>query len=767
MRMRNVLLILILCAASAVSLAQQVSLVLSGGGAKGLAHIGIIKALEENGIPISNVSGTSMGAIVGGLYAMGYTPDEMAAIFKSKDFSNWSQGKIDNVLRYNINDFSWIDSENLSIGFAADKRGIKPKILSSLVPTVGMDLAFDEMFAQANAIAGGDFDKLFVPFRCNASDIVSKKTVYFRRGNLGAAIRASMSFPMYFRPIYIDSVLMFDGGIYNNFLWQEAYRDFKPNVIVGCKVASNSEQPSDDDPVLQVETMIVGATNYDIPDSLGLLIDIPFADVELLDFDKTDTIVQTGYQAAMSILPALKKRITHFVDLQDVNIARAKFRASLPPLNIKQIEVAGLSEKQEAYINRILFGQKEVVSFDKFKRHYYRLMSDRVFVRLYPHLVFDSTLNQFDVSVDATLKRSVDIGAGLGLSSYSGNVGFISGNYSWLSQTSNTLYGNLYFGKFYSSGRATYVKAFPTRIPVSGIVQIVGNHFDYHGGNAIPFFEDVKPAYIIQSEFVGSVGVKFSHTSAANYSLMFSLGEKTDDYYQVDDYYSYDTPDRTRFSFMKGTLRFEKLTLNNKQFATRGRHQVVVFSGYTGEEYHNPGSTATTIFESKKNHAFMSAFVHNESYHRILGRWFWVGLRLDGYWSNQSFFNNYYATILSQNQYSPSPQSNTIFFKNYRTNQYVALGVMPVFDLTRNIHLRVETHYYQPIRVINANADNKAYYGKQLHNRWLVGTGSLVYTTPIGPIAVSVSYYPSNGGKELYFSLSFGYSIFNPRVFDN
>ena len=214
--MRNIFLFILLCVFVEISTAQNISLVLSGGGAKGLAHVGVIKALEENGIPISNVSGTSMGAIVGGLYAMGYTPDEMVQLFKSTDFKNWSNGRIDDALRYNINDFSQSDAENLSIGFAADKRGIKPKIISSYISTVGMDVAFEELCAQANALAGNNFDSLFVPFRCNASDIVEKKMVYFKQGNLSQAIRASMTFPMFFKPIYVDSVLMFDGGIYNN-----------------------------------------------------------------------------------------------------------------------------------------------------------------------------------------------------------------------------------------------------------------------------------------------------------------------------------------------------------------------------------------------------------------------------------------------------------------------------------------------------------------------------------------------------------------------
>lgn len=765
--MRNVLLLSIFCTISIVTLGQTVSLVLSGGGAKGLAHVGVIKALEENGIPISNVSGTSMGAIVGGLYAMGYSPDEMVKLFKSANFNNWSNGRIDDALRYNINDFSQSDAENLSVGFAADTRGIKPKIISSYISTVGMDVAFEELCAQANASAGNNFDSLFVPFRCNASDIVDKKMIYFKRGNLSQAIRASMTFPMFFKPIYVDSVLLFDGGIYNNFLWKEAVVEFNPDFIIGSKVASNSRLPNDEDPLLQLESMIVGATDFSIPDSIGYVVDIPFYDISLLDFEKVDEIVKAGYEAALMQIPYLKSRISSSIELSELNKKRNVFRSKLPKLYIQDISINGLNEKQMRYLDRVVVGKRDTLDFDHLKRSYYRLMSDRVFVRLFPTLTYNPDKGAFNMKIDAKLKRSVDIGAGLSLSSDMGNEGFLSGNYSWLSRTSNTMYGNTYFGKLYSSARLLFINTLPSRMPVSFVTQVVANRMDYHSSNPIPFFEDTKPAFIIQSELFGGFGVRLSHSSAVNSAISASYGEKVDEYYQVENYFSYDIPDKTRFVFIKGNFKLEKLTLNRKQFATRGRQQLVNFSVYSGKEMHTPGTTASTVTKSEHDHSFATVYLHNESYHRVFKRTFWVGFRFDAYWSNQDFFNNYYATILALNQFSPTPHSNAFYFSNYRTNQYLAVGIMPVIDFTKNIHFRMEAYLYQPFRVISADLENKPAYGDKFASSWTIGSASLVYNSPIGPIAASAAYYPSNGGKEFYFSLSFGYSIFNPRVFDN
>jgi NTE family protein len=271
----------------------------------------------------------------------------------------------------------------------------------------------------------------------------------------------------------------------------------------------------------------------------------------------------------------------------------------------------------------------------------------------------------------------------------------------------------------------------------------------------------------VQSELFGGIGLRFSHSSAVSSTIFINYGEKLDEYYQVEKYYSYDTPDKTKFDFIKGTFKIEKLTLNSKQYATRGRNQLLAFSVYSGVENHIPGTTAPSIVKSSSNHLFFTAFVHNESYHRIIGRRFWLGVMFDGYWSNQEFFNNYHATVLSLNQFNPSPHSNSLFFSNYRTNQYFAVGLTPLIDITKNIHIRIEACVYQPVKIIEADLNNKAFYGEEFANRWATGSASVVYRSPIGPMAATVAYYPSNGGKELYFSLTFGYSLFNPRVFDN
>ena len=187
--------------------AQSVGLVLSGGGAKGLYHIGVIQALEENEIPIDYVAGTSMGSIIAALYAAGYSPEEMRAIVDSGQVREWVSGRIDSryasyyrqmqdqpsmlTLRLNLRDEEKrSDAKNKS-------RLVLP---SHLISSSQIDLALAELLTPASTASGGDFDRLMVPFRCVASDLVARKPYVLKTGDLGEAVRASMAIPLAFNP---------------------------------------------------------------------------------------------------------------------------------------------------------------------------------------------------------------------------------------------------------------------------------------------------------------------------------------------------------------------------------------------------------------------------------------------------------------------------------------------------------------------------------------------------------------------------------------
>ncbi len=223
---------------------QRVGVVFSGGGAKGLYHIGILKALEENRIPVDYISGTSMGAIIAGLYAIGYTPDEMARLFLSDQVRLWMSGQIETEYAFYFNRMQ-PRQEMLSINLTlASQKNLTAVLPTNLVPSTQLDMAFNEIFATATAATGGDFDRLLVPFRTVASDVYNKQEVVYRGGDMGRAIRASMTIPMVFRPLRADSVLLYDGGIYNNFPWNVLEEDFQPDIFIGGKCIKSFPIPT-------------------------------------------------------------------------------------------------------------------------------------------------------------------------------------------------------------------------------------------------------------------------------------------------------------------------------------------------------------------------------------------------------------------------------------------------------------------------------------------------------------------------------------------
>jgi len=219
-------------------------LVLSGGGSSGVTHIGVLKALEEYNIPIDYIAGTSMGGLVGGLYAAGYSPKEIEKLFISEQFKDWAQGNLDDKYIYYLREK---DETASLITFKIATNSIwETSIPTNLISPAPIDYGLMEFLAPASSFSNGDFDSLFIPFRCVASDIISKQPIVLRKGQLAKAVRASMAYPFYLSPVTYEDKLLFDGGLYNNFPSDIMYNDFLPDYIIGSNVSFNFDPPTED-----------------------------------------------------------------------------------------------------------------------------------------------------------------------------------------------------------------------------------------------------------------------------------------------------------------------------------------------------------------------------------------------------------------------------------------------------------------------------------------------------------------------------------------
>ena len=159
---------------------QKIGLVLSGGGSTGVSHIGVLKALEEYNIPIDYIAGTSMGGLVGAFYSAGYSPKEIERLFVSDEFRNWAQGNLDNKYVYYLREK---DETASMIPLKIDLQSIwEVNLPTNLISPSSIDYGLMEYLAPATALSNSNFDSLFIPFRCVASDIISKKNCCNERG---------------------------------------------------------------------------------------------------------------------------------------------------------------------------------------------------------------------------------------------------------------------------------------------------------------------------------------------------------------------------------------------------------------------------------------------------------------------------------------------------------------------------------------------------------------------------------------------------------
>ncbi len=481
--------------------AQKVGLVLSGGGAKGMTHIGIIRALEENNIPIDYITGTSMGAIIGSLYAMGYSPDDMEALLRSEDFKRWYSGQVEPKYGYYFKQ-NRATPEFFNIRFSfKDSLHVKPQILpTSMVNPIQMNLVFLELFARATAACGGDFNRLFVPFRCVASDVYNKRPLIMRKGDLGDAVRASMSFPFVFKPIEIDSVLAYDGGIYNNFPTDIMREDFQPEVIIGSVVAANPGKPKENDLMSQLENMIMQKTDYTLPDSLGIIMTFKYDDVSLLDFDRLQELHDIGYDRTIGLMDSIKNRIHRRINAENVRLRRLVYRSNLPQFRFRDIYIEGANPQQQAYIKKEFHDEDhEVFTYEELKRGYFRLLSDNMISEIIPHVVYDFKSDLYSLYLKVKMEDNFSARMGGSVSTTSSNQIYLGLGYQNLNYYSKEITLDGQIGKVYNNAQLMAKIDLPTRVPTSYRLIASLSTFDYYKKDKL-FSKNDKPSFNSKDE---------------------------------------------------------------------------------------------------------------------------------------------------------------------------------------------------------------------------------------------------------------------------
>lgn len=746
--------------------AQKVGLVLSGGGAKGMTHIGIIRALEENNIPIDYITGTSMGAIIGSLYAMGYSPDDMEALLRSEDFKRWYSGQVEPEYGYYFKQ-NRPTPEFFNIRFSfKDSLHIKPQILpTSMVNPIQMNLIFVELFARATAACSGDFNRLFVPFRCIASDVYNKKPLIMRRGDLGDAVRASMSFPFVFKPIEIDSVLAYDGGIYNNFPTDIMREDFKPEVIIGSVVAANPGKPKENDLMSQLENMIMQKTDYTLPDSLGIIMTFKYDDVSLLDFDRLQELHDIGYNRTISLMDSIKGRIHRRVSAENVRLRRLVYRSNLPQFRFRDIYIEGANPQQQAYIKKEFHDEDhEVFTYEDLKRGYFRLLSDNMISEIIPHAVYDSENDLYSLHLKVKMEDNFSVRMGGSVSTTSSNQIYLGLGYQDLNYYSKEITLDGQIGKVYNNAQLMAKIDLPTRIPTSYRLIASLSTFDYYKKDKL-FSKNDKPSFNSKDERFVKLMVALPFLANKRAEISIGYGKLQDNYFQSSVInFDKDRSDRSTYNLLGGAIGFYGSTLNARQYATKGYFEKLVAQVFSGKEKFIPGNPTETSVTTKERQSWLQISYMKYAYHTMSPK-FTLGWMAEMLYSSKNFSENYTATMLQAADFSPTPHSKLMYNEAFRANQFLAAGIKPIFVFNDMFQFRSEFYGFVPIFPIKKNALNKAYYGKAFSRFEYIGEISVICQLPFGAISAYVNHY-SSPKKEWNVGLTLGWQLFNYRFIE-
>ena len=738
--------------------AQKVGLVLSGGGAGGLAHIGVLKALEEKQISLDYITGTSVGALIGGLYASGYSPDQIKEFVLDEKFQRYTKGELEEKYKFHYKrsteSASWF-----TYNFGIDSV-LSTNIPTNIINSIPIDFYLMELFTAASTQSNYNFDSLFIPFRCVASDIENKKVVVFKDGNLHAAVRASMTYPFYLKPITINGKLLFDGGLYNNFPVDVMKESFHPDFIIGSVVTDNNPIPNDENLYVQLRNMLMTKTDFGNNIENGIIIK-PWSDIGVFSFNEANRLIDSGYSATIK---AVENLSPSFVSKNNtIKSRRENFNTKLLPAIFDSISISGVNIKQQQYLKKSIFSNEKIVSIDKLRKRYLLLTDDDKIKSLFPSAIFNPKTGKHTLEVIAKKEKNFKLELGGNFSNRPISAAFIGLQFNHLGKRALTVYSNAYFGKLNTSLLGKIKIDFPSKIPF--YVEAIGlySKWDYFRSSTL-FYNVLRPAFLIQEDAFTELSTGIPFGNRAKISLGGGIANMGNIYYQNYNFSDKDTADRTDFTFNYARAEYELNTLNRKQYASEGLYLSARLKYFNGFEYYKPG---TTSFDTSKSIIFHDWLQFNAKidYYLKTSNFLKIGILGEAVYSDQDFFRNYTSTILSSPAFMPTPESKTLFLEKFRAHKFIAGGAKLIINPIKNLDIRLEGYIFQPIQSIVKNNTNKPEYSINFLYRYLTGMAAVVYHTPIGPISTSVNYYLGEK-NPVSFLFHFGYTIFNKKAID-
>ena len=747
---------------------QRVGLVFSGGGAKGLAHVGVLKALEEHEIPVDYIVGTSIGGIIGGCYAVGMNPEEIEAMILSPSFIGWINGYPETGYNYYYHR-SDDTPQFLKLNMALDST-LSIQLNSSIASDVSLNFAIAERTAQASRIARNNFDSLFVPFRVVTADIFTQREVVLSKGSLSDAMRATQTVPFFYNPIRVDGKYLFDGGVYNNFPVDVAQREFNPDVLIGVNVSSKvfEDYPYDNDDKLIAHSLLYLLLDKSDPSRIpesGIYIQPNLRGFTSFDFGRAKALIDSGYIQTKRQIADIEQKIKRRVSCEEVSDRRNSFRNKQIPNTFGELRFQKFNARQRGYI-RAIFKSKNTrgqFTFDQTKRGYFKLVSEDYFRNVYPNILYDTVKNHFNLQLTRRPQQNFQVGFGGVIATRDISNVFLGLNYYEFNRILTHASAGFQTGNFYKSALMKLRMDFPYQFYAEPYVSFDSWNFldndDFLNKVSAPALPTVLKRWNRKYGISFGVPVHDSFKGA----LAFEAINTTDNYINGPVFISTDKLDVLNLRGFKAGIHFSSSDLNRRQYPSQGSMFSLSGDFFSVQEEFIPGTTSLQTETVRKYHEWFRIRGSAEQYFGT--GWYRPGYVADMVISNQPYFQNYFGTIINAPGFMPMQDSRTLILQHFRAFNFAAAGVKNIFTIRNKFEARAEAYLFKPFQAIVEDAEQLPVESTDKSLLYFAGTVGFVYHSPIGPVSLSANYYDDNE-NQFGVLLHVGFLLFNKHSFE-
>lgn len=701
----------------------KIALVLSGGGAKGAAHIGVLKALEKYKVPVDYIVGTSVGSIVGAMYSVGYTPEQIEEVVLNLDFMNLFSNSEDRTLK-DISDKVIYAERPIKITIDKNNEIHFPK---GFVDGEYLYLEFKKIFAKAQGIT--DFDKLPVPYRAVTTDLNTGKEVVINHGDLAKATLMSMAIPSVIVPVENHGKYYVDGGVVDNFPIFEALKE-KADIIIAVDITADSEIITDKSNIISVVNKVAtyqGDERTKLQKRYAdILVVPPVKNHNTLDFGALPALIEEGEKAGEHFAHIFRN-ISSEEKYSEQKARAAALEAKAVP--IKNIRLEGAEvlktkavqsfkpKKDELTIEDINLWAQKIYNLSYISRVFYRVDGDTVV---------------FDVKEDSGYKLM----AGLGYVSEYGSIVSVDLDMPRMNKYNENYILNFEFSK--------YPKVMLKNKMTFGMgdFQFIGGYGMSYRMSPVFFYRDGDRVSAYNSN-IFNAQIDIGTSIFRDYLAGISLGYK-------NVHSSYDSGERKTFktdiidSYTWGSWYILHDSMNRAFFPSKGIYSNVI--GFTG----------IAVGESDKR---FNGYSYKFEGMLPVAKSFSMGGFVKGGKIDTSNIGNSYEEMF---KIGGVRDTNTGFrtvgfyglpYTGIITDEYFSGGLTLQYELARNLYLLGKYNF------LTYNSDNLFYqnnkkFGEDYHSGYGMGIG---WDTFLGPVEAVFSNNIEN--DELLFNLFFGYTF--------